>query len=121
MATQVNPRCNWFYFTLCSGGGGYRGEDYSSYPRGGEGGGDGEDGNSRPGGRGSGLDIGQINFRDFKLTPGAGGEHSDGGGGGGGVLVNGLGPEAGENNGQGYGGGAGASKDANPGCVIIEV
>jgi len=99
-----------------SGGGGIN-------AMGGSGGGDGVNGTKSgtrwgQGGKGSGEDVTQIKMRNFKLTPGEGGEDLWGGGGGG-VLVNGEGPRQSGSDGEGYGAGGGRDEGL-PGVVLLE-
>ena len=80
-------------------------------------------------GKGSGLDLSTIPMDTFSLSPGAGGLECKpegvwpppSGGGGGGVLVNGEGPQEGENSGQGYGGGASSETKGAKGVVLMEI
>lgn len=116
-----------------NGGNGYSGGGgggANGYPAG-DGGYDGGDGEHSPfsseGGRGSGVNVTDIKFRYFHLTPGDGGLGVGFyGGGGGGVLVHGIdgtvlgdnGQSPEEGNGVGYG--AGGSR-ASKGVAILEI
>jgi hypothetical protein len=104
------------------GGGGYSGGGGHGYycngctadEDGGDGGSDGGDGKSVywAGGKGSGLNVSEIQLTGFTLNPGSGGANCGySGAGGGGVLINGLGPLAKvRNHGNGYGAGGGAAE-----------
>ena len=116
-----------------SGGNGYSGGGGGSmtgFP-GGDGGTDGGDGGHSPfssdGGKGSGLDIGTLEFEHFKLSPGAGGvgEYDRAGGGGGVVVVMegkvwGRNKDHGPTDGEGYGAGSGNGW-ASKGVALLEI
>ena len=108
-----------------SGGGGYNLDGNDRRPH--NGGTDGGDGGSNAGGAGSGQDISAYIFRSWTLTPGAGGKpcysnFCSYGGGGGGILVNGAGPDWGNNHqGQGYGGGGSGESGGLQGVVLFEI
>ena len=98
------------------------------YCDGGYGGGDGDSSGSYHGGHGTGEDIVTFVLDNFILSPGDGGEHySQWGGGGGGVLINGQGPDKGENTlvGSGYGGGGGyyssSQQQGLEGVIVAEI
>ena len=98
------------------------------YCDGGCGGGDGDSSGSYHGGHGTGEDIVTFVLDNFILSPGDGGEHySQWGGGGGGVLINGQGPDEGENTlvGSGYGGGGGyyssSQRQGLEGVIVAEI
>ena len=78
-------------------------------------------------GHGTQEDLRLYPMRNFRLSPGVGGDEyvtKEGwhmGGGGGGVLVNGRGPQRRSHyQGEGYGGGGGWNEGL-PGVVLIEV
>jgi len=91
--------------------------------KGGFDGGDGKNGKTRhhrhpKGGKGSGINISELSFGGFVLTPGKGGPGVTGGGGGG-ILVNGKGPTQNSyDDGEGYGAGGGDGKGLH-GCVMF--
>ena len=106
-------------------GGGAQGAD------GGTAGGDGDDYYDFKGGAGSGLNLTDVRFDEFLVSPGEAGigDVTFGGGGGGGVLVSGPRLEEAEmpdrepGEGEGWGGGAGGASEGNEGqqgLVIIE-
>ena len=98
--------------TTCSGNGGYDGSDGEGCS------------STRAGGEGSNLDISTIPLRNFKLSPGQGGEgggSGNSGGGGGGVLLDNTGPSREDVfRGEGYGGGGHASDYGLPGVVLLD-
>jgi len=119
-----------------SGGGGYSGGGGGSitgYP-GGDGGSDGADGEHSPfssdGGPGSGLDISELQFEYFTVSPGAGGvgEYNRGGGGGGLLVISRMtGMIHGQHrvgqgvtDGQGYGAGSGNGW-GEKGLILLEI
>ena len=115
---------------LTNGGDGYSGGGAQGAD-GGTAGGDGDDYYDFKGGAGSGLNLTDVRFDEFLVSPGEAGigDVTFGGGGGGGVLVSGPGLEEAERpdrepgEGEGWGGGAGGASEGNEGqqgLVLIE-
>ena len=109
-----------------SGGEGYCGGGAQG-GAGGSDGGAGEDNNNFVGGRGSGVNLDDLQLRHVELSSGAGGlgDVDIGGGGGAGVLINGEAGDHGQYQGQGCGAGGGGADDDNlggqGGCLVMEI